>query len=50
MEKKLFITIQNLFNGDLLQFNSIRQAAEYITLCIEKEIPLSINYTYHYVN
>ena len=50
MEKKLKITIQNLFNGDLTTYINQEKAQDYITLCIQRQIPITINYIYSYVN
>lgn len=50
MKKEIVITIQNLFNGDVIPYTDQQKAKQYIELCLQREIPITINYMYSYVN
>lgn len=50
MISKEHYTIQNLFNGEVIQFIDSDNALNYVKLCLIRSVPITINYAYHYVN
>ena len=50
MKKETIYNIQNLFNGEMMNYIQKEKAVEYIELCLERQIPITINYYNKYVN
>lgn len=50
MEKIIYINIQNLFNGNVMTFKDKIDALYYVKYCIRRDVPITINYGYKYVN